>query len=272
MIDFSQPTDLQFACEHIESTLLERRQGSTPNEVLTVTDLNKMLIAEGLFNATPIMGVSLYEWSESRALISLITTVKNHGKLEDWLPSFDLNPRGINASDTFSANQSSRPSFIPDFTQRHEEPSRGERRANISPGAQKAVLLKKVKRLTNKFFYDRSPESLQLFEEVMREFEDFICSLPVDFESHETYTPTNEELLNLLEQSIEKWPLKKVQNLPANVIEKRKEFKRFVEPWSAEEIELLGYAAEVTQNSRRLSEIFQRSTASLEYKLEELGL
>jgi hypothetical protein len=63
-----------------------------------------------------------------------------------------------------------------------------------------------------------------------------------------------------------------VQNLPVNVIEKRREFKRFVEPWSAEEIELLGFAAEVTQNSRRLSEIFQRSTASIEYKLEELGL
>ena len=272
MIDFSQLKDLQFACEHIESTLLERKQRANRQEVLTVTDLNKMLIAEGLFNATPIMGVSLYEWSESRALISLIIAVKNRGKLEEWLPSFDLNPRGINASDTFSGNHRNRPSFTPEFALRDAEPAKREKRMGISPGAQKAVLLKKVKRLTNKFFYDRSPESLQLFEEVMREFEGFMRSLPVDFESHETYTPTNEELLNLMEQNIKKWPLKKVQNLPVNVIEKRREFKRFIEPWSAEEIELLGFAAEVTQNSRRLSEIFQRSTASIEYKLEELGL
>lgn len=255
MIDFRNKQDLQFGCEYIEEIIDKH-----PQNEITLRELNKILIAEGLFDSTPISGVTIYEWGESRALASLIRVVQGLGTLSDWLPSFEENKDGINENDRFR-----RKSITPD-------PEKVKLPRNISMGARKHIGFKKLKRLSNRYFYARTEANFELFEEAFTTFFRTMSELPIDIDPAELHTPTNEELLTKMEQIITAWPLRKSKNLPDSVLNRRIEFKRFVEPWSVQETSLLADAYEITQNTRRLSQTFQRSPASIEFKLEEIGV
>ena len=255
MIDFRNERDVQFGCQYIEE-IIEKH----PESEITLRELNKILIAEGLFDSTPISGVTIYEWGESRALASLIRVVQGFGELSNWLPSFDANEDGINENDRFRKR-----STTPDLES-------VKLPGNISVGARKHIGFKKLKRLSNRYFYTRTEANFELFEEAFTTFFRTMSELPIDIDQTELHTPTNEELLTQMEQIIKSWPLRKSKNLPDSVLNRRNEFKRFVEPWSLQEMTLLADAYEITQNTRRLSQTFQRSPASIEFKLEEIGV
>ena len=99
---------------------------------------------------------------------------------------------------------------------------------------------------------------------------DFLHGLPEVNDTPETGL-TNAQQLEEIKAVVDSWPLRKVYDLPSSVQERRRTHRRFVEPWTQQEDELLEMAFEITQDKSKLSHIFGRSEASIEYKLEQLN-
>ena len=140
---------------------------------------------------------------------------------------------------------------------------------SISSASLKAYYLRKLKRVVNRTYYDRTPENLALVMDTFEDMMDFLSSLP-NHTSDIEQGKTNAEQLDEIQSTVDSWPLEKTDNLPLSVMELRIQHRRFVEPWSEQELELLEMAAEITTDKSKLAALFGRSEASIEFKLEEL--
>lgn len=266
MIDFQSPEDIQFACDTIREEL-QFKHDRTGKSLFNLEEMNAHLIAEGLFDSAPsIAGISEFEWQRNRALLSLITVAQSMGKVDAWLPNlnydsrqrpFFTHPCAVATAETIAAIQND--------NRREEERTTH----SISSASLKAHYLRKLKRVVNRTYYDRTPENLALVMDTFEDMMDFLSSLPNHTSAIEQ-GKTNAEQLDEIQSTVDSWPLEKTDNLPLSVMERRIQHRRFVEPWSEQELELLEMAAEITTDKAKLAALFGRSEASIEFKLEEL--
>ena len=266
MINFQSPEDIQFACDTIREELQFKHERTGKN-IFTLEEMNAHLIAEGLFDSQPsIPGISEFDWQQNRALLSLIKVVQNMGKAEAWLPNLNFNSQQKPFFTHPCAVAASEP-----FTAPPQAPQRSEERTakSISSSSRKAYYLKKLKRVVNRTYYDRTAENLALVMDTFEDMMDFLTALP-SHTSNIEQGKTNAEQLEEIRAIVDSWPLEKKDNLPQSVIERRVQHRRFVEPWSDQELELLEMAYEITTNRAKLADLFGRSEASIEFKLEEL--
>ena len=266
MINFQSPEDIQFACDTIREELQFKHERTGKN-IFTLEEMNAHLIAEGLFDSQPsIPGISEFDWQQNRALLSLIKVVQNMGKAEAWLPNLNFNsqqkpffthPCAVAASEPFTA--------IPQAPQRSEE----RIAKSISSSSRKAYYLKKLKRMVNRAYSNRSAKNLAMVTDTFEDMMDFLSTLPSQTTKIEQ-GKTNAEQLEEIRAIVNSWPLKKTDNLPQSIMQRRVHVPRFAEPWSERELKFLEMAYEITTDRAKLADLFGRSEASIEFKLEEL--
>ncbi len=266
MINFQSSEDIRFACDTVREELQFKHE-RTGKSIFTLEEMNAHLIAEGLFDATPsISGISEFEWLQNRALLCLIKVVHSMGKTETWLPNLNYDSRQrpffthpCALSNTKNLEEQ------PTVSQRHDERTT----QSVSSASLKAHYLRKLKRVVNRTYYDRKAENLALVMDTFEDMMDFLTALP-SHTSRIEQGKTNAEQLEEIKTIVHSWPLAKKDNLPQSVIERRIQHRRFVETWSEEELEFLEMASEITTDKATLADLFGRSEASIEFKLEEL--
>ena len=272
MIDFNNNNDLKFACDFITERLASIHQRYGSQVVIQLEELNGILIAEGLFGPGPsIAGITPFAWRENRALLSLIRRVEQLDKAQEWLPNLSFDPSGrpfftYPAAITLQTTplSATAPSTSTSFE------SVNSTATHISSGSRKAFFLKRMKKAVNRVYYGRTEDN---FDNLLNTFEDmldFLHGLPEVNDTPETGL-TNAQQLEEIKAVVDSWPLRKTHDLPSSVQERRRTHRRFVEPWTQQEDELLEMAFEITQDKSKLSRIFGRSEASIEYKLEQLN-
>ena len=271
MIDFNNNDDLKFACDFITERLASIHQRYGSQVVIQLEELNGILIAEGLFGPEPsIAGITPFAWRENRALLSLIRRVEQISKAPEWLPNLSFDTAGRPFFTYPAAIQiQSPPSSTSPLAPTTCQPS-ASTSIHVSSGSRKAFFLKRMKKAVNRVYYGRTEDN---FDNLLNTFEDmldFLHGLPEVNDTPETGL-TNAQQLEEIKAVVDSWPLRKIHDLPSSVQERRRTHRRFVEPWTQQEDELLEMAFEITQDKSKLSHIFGRSEASIEYKLEQLN-
>ena len=266
MINFQSPEDIQFACDTIREELKFKHERTGKN-IFTLEEMNAHLIAEGLFDSTPsIQGISPFEWLTNRALLSLLIVVRRLGKTQDWLPNTNYDSH----QKPFFTYPCAGASMVTSFARPEGPDRRHEQTAQSASSASlKAHYLRKLKHVVNRTYYDRTAENLALVLDTFEDMMDFLSALPIHT-SKVGQGKTNTEQLEEIRAIVGSWPIEKTNNLPPSVIERRLQHRRFIEPWSEHEMNLLEIASEITTDKATLSELFGRSEASIEFKLEEL--